>query len=67
MSGNLEWIGIRAKSGGIESIDSVIAIEGQGLEGDKITKKKIKKKASYIDAKRAYLCYLVASTRARPI
>ena len=44
MSGNLEWIGIRAKSGGIESIDSVIAIEGQGLEGDKITKKKSKKR-----------------------
>ena len=44
MSGNLEWIGVRAKSGDIQSIDKVIALEGRGLEGDKITLKKSKKR-----------------------
>ena len=44
MSGNLEWIGIRDKSGDIKSIDSVMALEGRGLEGDKITLKNSKKR-----------------------
>jgi len=44
MFGNLEWIGVRAKSGDIQSIDRVIALEGRGLEGDKITLKNSKKR-----------------------
>ena len=44
MSGNLEWIGVRDKVEGIQSIKSVIAIEGLGLEGDKITLKNSKKR-----------------------
>ena len=44
ISGNLEWIGIRDKIEGIKSIKSVTAIEGLGLEGDKITLKSSKKR-----------------------
>ena len=44
MSGNLEWIGVRVQSGDIQSINRVIALEGRGLEGDKITLKKSKKR-----------------------
>ena len=61
ISGQLEWIGVRDKEHGIISLDSVLAIREQGLEGDKITLKKFKKKTDYIDAKRTYQCYLVAS------
>ena len=42
--GKLEWIGVRDKSEGIFSTKSVIAIQGLGLEGDKITLKKSKKR-----------------------
>lgn len=44
MSGNLEWIGVRDKSGDIISTESVMALEGRGLQGDKITLKKSKKR-----------------------
>jgi len=44
MSGNLEWIGVRDKSGDIKSTESVMALEGRGLQGDKITLKKSKKR-----------------------
>ena len=37
ISGQLEWIGVRDKEHGIISLDSVLAIREQGLEGDKIT------------------------------
>ena len=40
--GKLEWIGIREFQGDIKSLDSVLAIKGAGLEGDKITSKKSK-------------------------
>ena len=43
-SGTLEWIGIRDKNEGLKSINSVKAIEGLGLEGDKITLKNSKKR-----------------------
>ena len=42
--GKLEWIGIREFQGDIKSLDSVLAIKGEGLEGDKITSKKSKKR-----------------------
>ena len=42
--GNLDWIGVREKTGKIKSIDHVLAIEGLGLEGDKITLKRSKKR-----------------------
>ena len=44
ISGQLEWIGVRDKEHGIISLDSVLAIREQGLEGDKITLKKSKKR-----------------------
>tara|TARA_Y100000766_G_C18667086_1_gene488132 strand:+ start:152 stop:649 length:498 start_codon:yes stop_codon:yes gene_type:complete len=44
ISGQLEWIGVRDKEHGIISLDSVLAIKEQGLEGDKITLKKSKKR-----------------------
>ena len=44
MSGKVEWIGVRAAKGDIKSVDSVYAIEGLGLEGDRITKKSSKKR-----------------------
>ena len=44
VSGKLEWIGIREFQGDIKSLDSVLAIKGEGLEGDKITSKKSKKR-----------------------
>jgi len=46
ISGQLEWIGVRDKEHGIISLDSVLAIREQGLEGDKITLKKSKKRGS---------------------
>ena len=39
VSGRLEWIGVRENQGDIKSLDSVIAIKGKGLDGDKITLK----------------------------
>ena len=42
--GILEWIGVREVQGNIKSLDSVLAIKGEGLEGDKITSKKSKKR-----------------------
>ena len=42
--GILEWIGVREVQGNIKSLDSVLAIKGKGLEGDKITSKKSKKR-----------------------
>ena len=42
--GILEWIGVREKDKDIKSVDEVIAIENLGLEGDKITLKKSKKR-----------------------
>ena len=39
----VEWIGIRQEKGNIKSLESSFAIEGLGLEGDKITKKSSKK------------------------
>ena len=42
-SGRVEWIGVRQKEGDIKSLDTSYAIEGLGLEGDKITKKVLKK------------------------
>ena len=42
--GKLEWIGVREVQGNIKSLDSVLAIKGEGLEGDKITFKKSKKR-----------------------
>ena len=42
VSGRLEWIGVRENQGDIKSLDSVIAIKGKGLDGDKITLKKSK-------------------------
>ena len=42
--GKLEWIGVREVQGNIKSLDSVLAIKGEGLEGDKITSKKSKKR-----------------------
>jgi MOSC domain-containing protein YiiM len=44
MPGKLEWIGVREVQGNIKSLDSVLAIKGEGLEGDKITSKKSKKR-----------------------
>tara|TARA_B100001094_G_C17978427_1_gene693973 strand:- start:302 stop:778 length:477 start_codon:yes stop_codon:yes gene_type:complete len=44
MPGKLEWIGVREVQGNIKSLDSVLAIKGEGLEGDKITFKKSKKR-----------------------
>ena len=44
VSGRLEWIGVRENQGDIKSLDSVIAIKGKGLDGDKITLKKSKKR-----------------------
>ena len=44
VSGRLEWIGVREDQGDIKSLDSVIAIKGKGLDGDKITLKKSKKR-----------------------
>ena len=44
ISGKVEWIGVREPKGDIKSMDSVYAIEGLGLEGDKITKKSSKKR-----------------------
>ena len=44
ISGKVEWIGVREAKGDIKSMDSVYAIEGLGLEGDKITKKSSKKR-----------------------
>ena len=44
ISGQLEWIGVRDKEHGIISLDSVLAIKEQGLEGDKIILKKSKKR-----------------------
>jgi len=44
ISGRLEWIGVRENLGDIKSLDSVIAIKGKGLDGDKITLKKSKKR-----------------------
>ena len=44
MLGKLEWIGVREVQGNIKSLDSVLAIKGEGLEGDKITSKKSKKR-----------------------
>ena len=44
ISGRLEWIGVRENKGDIKSLDSVIAIKGKGLDGDKITLKKSKKR-----------------------
>ena len=59
ISGQLEWIGLEQEHG-IISLDSVLAIKEQGLEGDKITLKKSKKKDRlHIDAKKTYQCYLV--------
>ena len=43
-SGRVEWIGVRQKEGDIKSLDTGYAIEGLGLEGDKITKKSSKKR-----------------------
>ena len=43
-SGKVEWIGIRQEKGNIKSLESSFAIEGLGLEGDKITKKSSKKR-----------------------
>jgi len=43
-SGRVEWIGVRQKEGDIKSLDTSYAIEGLGLEGDKITKKSSKKR-----------------------
>ena len=43
-SGSLDWIGVREKAGEIKSIDHALAIEGRGLEGDKITLKSSKKR-----------------------
>ena len=40
----VEWIGIRQEKGNIKSLESSFAIEGLGLEGDKITKKSSKKR-----------------------
>ena len=47
ISGRLEWIGVRENLGDIKSLDSVIAIKGKGLDGDKITLKKSKKDKSH--------------------
>ena len=44
VQGKVEWIGIRENQGDIKSLNSVIAIKGEGLEGDKITSKKSKKR-----------------------
>ncbi len=42
--GLLEWIGVREKDNNIKSVDEVTAIKNLGLEGDKITLKKSKKR-----------------------
>ena len=44
VQGKVEWIGIRENQGDIKSLNSVMAIKGEGLEGDKITSKKSKKR-----------------------
>ena len=44
VQGKVEWIGIRENQGDIKSLNSVMAIRGEGLEGDKITSKKSKKR-----------------------
>ena len=44
ISGVVEWMGIREKSGSIKSVQHVLAIEDLGLKGDKITLKGSKKR-----------------------
>ena len=43
-SGQLDWIGIREKEGDIKGVKSILALQGLGLEGDKITLKSSKKR-----------------------